>query len=234
MYQQHLARPQPAAIDQRVIGGAVAGQKRGALGVVEIRRQLYELRWRGDRFLAIGAVPHLDDHPDPHRDAFRRADFDDITGGFHARRKRQWRLELNLARRHQYVREIDPCGTNGDAHLSGRQVRCGKCFQAQALGRPEFATNDGSRHQAACSLPRSSASRIRGIRSLPKYMSVLLTKMVGEPNPPRAITSSVLALSCSLIACWPMPSKNFTWSTPAFLQISVSTESCEMSLSPPQ
>jgi hypothetical protein len=30
---------------------------------------------------------------------------------------------------------------------------------------------------------------------LPKYMSVLSMKMVGDPKPPRAITSSVLALS---------------------------------------
>src|SRR4029077_16601821 len=137
-------------------------------------------------------------------------------------------------RRHQDIREIDPRGTNGDAHLPRRQRRCGKCFQAQVLGRPEFAADDGSRHQAARAFRRSSASRIKSMRSLPKYMSVLSTNIVGEPNPPRAITSSVLALSWSLIACWPMPSKNFTWSTPTFLQISVSTESCEISLSPPQ
>ena len=98
---------------------------------------------------------------------------------------------------------------NGDTHLSRRERRGGKSFQTQALGRAEFAADDGFRHQAALALRRCSASRISGIRSLPKYMSVLSTKMVGEPKPPRAITSSVLALSWSLIACSPMPAKNF-------------------------
>ncbi len=74
MHQQHLAGLKPAAIDQRVIGGTVAGQKRRALGIVEIRRQPHELRRRGDRFIGIGAVPHLDDHPVTHRDARRVVD----------------------------------------------------------------------------------------------------------------------------------------------------------------
>ena len=100
-------------------------------------------------------------------------------------------------RRHQYVGKVDPGGLNGDAHLALRQWRGRKRFETQALGRAEFAADDGFRHQAAldAGLRRCSASRISGIRSLPKYMSVLSTKMVGEPNPPRAITSSVLALS---------------------------------------
>ena len=188
----------------------MAGQERRALGIVERRRQFYELRRRGDGFIGIGAVPHLDDHAIADSDALGRVDLDDIAGGFHARRKRQRRLELVLARRHQDVGEIDPGGADGDAHLPGRQGCCVKRFQAQALGRAEFAADDGLRHQAARAFRRSSASRISGIRSLPKYMSVLPTKIVGEPKPPRAITSSVLALSWSLIACWPMPSKNLT------------------------
>ena len=62
VHQQHLAGLKPAAIDQRVIGGAVGGQKRRALGIVERRRQRYELRRRDDGLIGIGAVPHLDDH----------------------------------------------------------------------------------------------------------------------------------------------------------------------------
>src|SRR6185369_12077976 len=234
VHQQHLAGFKPAAVDQRVIGGAVAGQERRAFGIIEGRRQFYELRRRGNGFIGIGAVPHLDDHAITDRDAFGRVDLDDIAGGFHARRERQRRLELILARRHQNVGEVQPGGADSDTHLTRRQRLGVKRFQAQALGRPKLAADDGLRHQAARAFRRSSASRISSIRSLPKYMSVLSTKIVGEPKPPRAITSSVLALSWSLIACWPIPSKNLTWSTPAFLQTSVSTESCEMSLSPPQ
>src|SRR6187397_1643975 len=155
-------------------------------------------------------MPHLDDHAIADRDALRRVDLDHIAGGFDARRKRQRRLELILARRHQDIGKIDSGGTDGDAHLPGRQRYSSKRFQAEALGRAELAADDGFRHQAARAFRRSSASRISGIRSLPKYMSVLPTKIVGEPKPPRAITSSVLALSWSLIACWPMPSKNLT------------------------
>ena len=210
MHQQHLARLKPAAIDQRMIGRAVAGQKRRTLGVVERRRQFHELRRRGDGFVGIGAVPHLDDDPVADRDARRLIHLDHIAGGFDARRERQRRLELILARRHQNVGKIDAGGADGDAHLPGGQGCCVKRFQAQALGRAEFAADDGFRHQAARTFRRCSASRISGIRSLPKYMSVLPTKIVGEPKPPRAITSSVLALSWSLIACWPIPSKNLT------------------------
>ena len=47
---------------------------------------------------------------------------------------------------------------------------------------------------------RSTASRISGMRSLPKYMSSPPTNMVGEPKPPRSISSCVLLRSLSLFA----------------------------------
>src|SRR5664279_1283097 len=217
MYQQHLAGLKLAAIDQRVIGCAVGGEKCRALGVVEARWQRHQLRRRNHGLVGISAVPQLeDDLVADGKAPCRAVDLDHVARGFHPRRERQWRLELILARRHQDVGKIDPSGMNGDAHLALRQRRGFKGFETQTLRRPEFAADDGLRHQAALGaalvLRRCSASRISTIRSLPKYMSVLSTKMVGEPNPPRAITSSVLALSWSLIACWPMPSKNLTWS----------------------
>ena len=196
MHQQHFAWLQLAAIDQRVIGGAVAGQKGRALRIVEGRRHRRQLRRRHHRLVAIGAVAHLDDHLVADGNALRRAiDFDDVAGGFHARRERQRRLELILARRHQDVGEIDAGGTDGDTHLPRLQRRGRNFLQPQALGRAELAADDDLRHQAALALRRCSASRISGRRSLPKYMSVLSMKMVGEPKPPRATTSSVLALS---------------------------------------
>ena len=141
-------------------------------------------------------MPHLDDHSVADRDAISRAiDLDDLTRGLYAGCERQRRLELILARRHQYVGKVDPGGMNGDAHLAPRQRRRDKRLQTQTLGRTEFTADDRLRHQAALALRRCSASRISGIRSLPKYMSVLSTKIVGEPNPPRTMTSSVLALS---------------------------------------
>src|ERR1700687_2608251 len=97
---------------------------------------------------------------------------------------------------------------NGDAHLALRELRRRKRFETQVLGRAEFAANDRLRHQAALALRRCNASRIKGSRALLKYISVLSTKMVGDPKPPRAMTSSVLALSWPLIACSPIPAKN--------------------------
>src|SRR6266853_4321374 len=141
-------------------------------------------------------MPHFYDHFVADRKALRGAIyFDHLARGFHPGRKRQLRLELILSGRHQYVGKVDPGGMNGDAHLALPQRRRGKSFQTQALGRAEFAADDRLRHQAALARRRCSASRISGIRSLPKYISVLSMKMVGEPNPPRAMTSSVLALS---------------------------------------
>ncbi len=156
---------------------------------------------RHHRFIAVGAVAHLDDHPVADRNALHRSvHLDHIARRLHARRERQRRLELVLARRHQDVRKVDAGGANGDANLARLQRRGGNLLQPQALGRAEFAADDDLRHQAARSFRRCNASRISGSRSLPKYMSVLSTKMVGEPKPPRATTSSVLALSWSLIA----------------------------------
>src|SRR6266403_1220066 len=83
-----------------------------------------------------------------------------------------------------------------------RRSRDGKNLRDPARGTKAVAggawkLNAAARfqHQAALAFRRSKASRINGKRSLPKYMSVLSTKMVGVPKPPRAITSSVLALS---------------------------------------
>src|SRR6478609_3330109 len=155
----------------------------------------------------------------------------DVAGGLHAGRERQLRLELIFAGRHQHVRKVQSGGADRNAHLTRFDGARRKLLQPQRLGRAEFAADDSPHHQAALALLRSSASRISGRRSLPKYMSVLPTKIVGEPKPPRATTSSVLALSWSLIACSEMPAKNFCSSIPTFLQISASTASCEMSLS---
>ena len=85
VHQQHFARLNFAAIDQRVIGGAVAGQERRALGIVERRRQRRQLRRRDDGLIGVGAVPHLDDHPVADRYASGAVDLDHVAGGFHAR-----------------------------------------------------------------------------------------------------------------------------------------------------
>ncbi len=59
----------------------------------------------------------------------------------------------------------------------------------------QVGLEDGLAAHALWSLSAATASAIRGRRSLPKYMSVRFTKMVGEPKPPRAITSSVFSRS---------------------------------------
>src|SRR5262245_29724115 len=180
-------------------------------------------------------MPHLDDHLIADSCAAGgRVDLDHIAGRLHARRERQRRLELVLAGGHQHIGEIKARGADSDANLARLQRHGRHLFQPQGFGRTELAADDDLRHQAALAFCRCNASRISGRRSLPKYMSVLSTKMVGEPKPPRAITSSVLTLSWSLIAWSAIPAKNFAGSMPTLLQMSDSTASCEMSLSPPQ
>src|SRR5258705_6392 len=195
MHQQHFARPNLAAIDQSVIRGTVGGEKCRALGVVESRWQWRELRWRKHGLIGVSPMPHLDDHLVADRDPGRAVDLGHLARGFHAGRERQLGLELILAGRHQNVGKVDAGGMNGDAHLAWPERRRRKRLETQALGRAEVAAVDRPWHQAALALRRCNASRISGSRSLPKYISVLSTKMVGEPKPPRAITSSVLALS---------------------------------------
>ena len=79
-----------AAIDQRVIGGAVGGEERRALGIVERPWQRHELRRRNHRLIGIGAVPHLDDDAVADRDASRAfRDLGHLARRFHARRERQ-------------------------------------------------------------------------------------------------------------------------------------------------
>jgi hypothetical protein len=128
MHQKHLARAKLAAIDQRVIGGAVGGKKGRAFGIVEGRRQRRKLRSCHHGFIGIRAVPHFNDYFVADRNAGRAIDFGHIAGGFHPRRERQCRLELIFAGRHQDVGEIDPGGTNGDADLARFQRRGDKSF----------------------------------------------------------------------------------------------------------
>src|SRR3569833_948012 len=161
------------------------------------------------------------------------AKLDDITGGFHAGRERQLGLELILAGHHQYVGKIDAGGTEHHPHLACSEWPRSNSLLLLVFGWFKFAADNSPRHQAAFFF-LANASRTSGSRSLPKYMSVVSRKMVGEPKPPRFITSSVLALSWSLMACWPMPAKNLCSSTPARLQTSARTASCEISLSSPQ
>src|SRR5581483_9777710 len=195
VHQEHLAGRELAAIDQRMMGRAVRGEKSRTLRIIEIAGHPYELRGRHHRLVDIGAVPHLDDHLVANSDARSTISLDHVAGRLHARRERQLWLELIVARRHQYVGEIDAGRADRNPHLALAQGARGDLLQPQALGRAEFAADHRASHQAARSLRRISASRISGSRSLPKYMSVLSRKMVGEPKPPRAITSSVLALS---------------------------------------
>src|SRR5215831_8707725 len=70
MHQQHLAGSKRAAIDQPVIGSAVRGKKRRTLGIIEIRRQRRELRFRHHRLVGVGAMTHLDDEQTRERAPF--------------------------------------------------------------------------------------------------------------------------------------------------------------------
>src|ERR1700761_6501711 len=141
-------------------------------------------------------MAHLDDHAvTDGNTAGAIRDLADGAGRLHARREWQIRLELVFARRHQDVRKIDARRAEGDAHLAFLQGPRDKGLEPKFFRRPVSAADDRARHQAALAFRRDSASRNSGSRSLPKYMSVLSRKIVGEPKPPRAITSSVFALS---------------------------------------
>src|SRR5579872_4291768 len=228
--QEHLARLKFSAIDQRVIRRAVRGEESRRLGLVEIGRQWRELGWRRDDFLGIGAIAHPYDHAIAKLDASNTiGDFRDGARRLHTRRERQVRLELILAGDHEDVGKVDPGGADRDSDLALRQLSRSERFKPQPLGRTKFAADNLFRHYAALAFRRVKASRSSGRRSLPKYMSVLSRKIVGEPNPPRAITSSVFALSASLIDCWPILAKNCCGSMPQRLQTSVKTASCEIS-----
>src|SRR5689334_2235564 len=229
MHQKHFTRLYLSTINQAMIGGAMRGEEGRAFRIIERRGERRELRRRHHDLIGVPAVPKLHDHAIADGHIGRVLHLDDIAGRFHARRERQLRLELIFAGRHQDIGKIDSGRADGDAHLPRRERHRLKAFESQAFGRAELAAHDFFGHQAARSLRRARTSRTSGSRSLPKYMSVLSTKIVGEPNPPRAITSSVLALSWSLMDCWPMPAKNRCASTPTRLQTSDSTASCEMS-----
>lgn len=97
---------------------------------------------------------------------------------------------------------------------------------AQAWGGPGAALRarlHARREPAA--IARSSSSS----RSLPKYMSVPLTNIVGVPKPPRATSSSVLRRRRSLSAGCAMRSRNAGPSNPTDAATCATTSGCEMS-----
>ena len=97
------------------------------------------------------------------------------------------------------------------AHRLGRQqnVRCAFANTATKFALPNnrmrtaHVPDNEKSHPAPVpsqAMAFSIAPRTIGSWSLPKYISVLFTKIVGEPNPPRSITSWVLARKRCLIS----------------------------------
>ena len=82
--------------------------------------------------------------------------------------------------------------------------------------------------------PAATFASINGMRSLPKYMSSPSRNIVGEPKPPRSISSSVLARSRSLYGCEAILAKNASASMPQAVTMGRNTSSCEMSCKSPQ
>src|SRR5260370_13161180 len=85
--------------------------------------------------------------------------------------------------------------------------------------------------RVAQELANAWSTRIK--RSLPKNI-LPSTKMVGEPKPPRSISSSVFCLSLSLYSCEAIFAKYSFSSRPAARTISRSTSSLLISRSSPQ
>ena len=164
VHQQHFARLEPAAIDQRMIGGAVAGQKRRALGVVEGRWQRRQLRRRHHGLIGVAAVPHLDDHAVADRDTIGLVDTSTTSPaasipGVNGSR----RLELVLAGRHQHVGKIDARRPGSATRTCPAPAAPRQSFPAQAFGRAEFAADDcasasGGPRLAGAPAPRGSAA----------------------------------------------------------------------------
>jgi hypothetical protein len=82
--------------------------------------------------------------------------------------------------------------------------------------------------------PRDAAGLVDPREVLQRILDLLgdvrhVIEQFGGPNPPRVITSSVLARKASLMAGWLMPAKKCAASIPALWQISVNTSSLEIS-----
>jgi len=162
---------------------------------------------RGDSFIAIGACRILDDHrSSPNRDTSASADFDD-----HRRRlplpgvKASGAGELIFARPIERRGEIKPRrqGRNRAPCTGATAARQQRLPGRKGLwADPEtFATNKRrASDQAACSLLRSSASRIQRHPGA-EYMSYLLTKMVRRSEAATRSHSSVLARAEGSLIC---------------------------------
>jgi hypothetical protein len=68
-------------------------------------------------------------------------DFSDNSGGFHARRKGERRLELVFTRNHQGVGEVQANGMNLNLYLARLNFRLFNLFHDQDIRISEFLTN---------------------------------------------------------------------------------------------
>jgi len=148
MHQQRLPGLQPGAVDQRVMGGAVGGAERGALGKAEAGRQRHRLLGRDHDLLGIAALAQRHHHlvAGGERAVGAVADLADRARRLEAGNEGQRRLVLVEAGDHQQIREVDAGGVDGDAKLPRAQRRGRHLLEREVLGRAELSAQDSLGH----------------------------------------------------------------------------------------
>jgi hypothetical protein len=127
-----------------MIRGPIGNGKSGGAVEVEMRRNFDELVGGHRCALACRIEIRITEDGITRLEAgYSRSDAFDHTGKFTAGRKWKRRLGLVLARDHQGVEEVEPCGRDPGHHLAGPCGRVGNIGDNEVLGCAEALTEKG-------------------------------------------------------------------------------------------
>jgi hypothetical protein len=143
-HEERLARPDPGAVLERVIGGRVDEAERGGDREIEPGRDRRDERFVDHGLLRVAAPADVRHHPVArHETVHAFADLLDHAGDLAPRREGQLGLELVLVLDEEDIGKIHPARLHGNQKLSLARFGRGNVLDHERVGRPPILAQHG-------------------------------------------------------------------------------------------